>query len=110
MTSRLISKLDEWFAIDLRSLAAFRIALAGVFLFDLAGRARDLRAHYTEAGVLPVAALEQVAGSGTQFSLHYHLSPFEWAIAALLPTRTGCVRFLGRGCFSRSVWCTGSPD
>jgi vitamin K-dependent gamma-carboxylase-like protein len=37
---------------DARSLAAFRIGLALVMLADLAGRATDLRAHYSDAGVL----------------------------------------------------------
>jgi hypothetical protein len=38
--------------IDGRSLAAFRIALALAMLADLAIRAGDLRAHYTDAGLL----------------------------------------------------------
>ena len=38
--------------IDLRALAAFRIGLATCVLYDLALRANDLRAHYTDDGVL----------------------------------------------------------
>ncbi len=45
------------FTADLRSLAAFRIALASVILVDLGGRALNLSAHYTDAGVLPRSAL-----------------------------------------------------
>ena len=37
--------------LDLRSLACFRIGLAAVLLLDLGLRARDLVAHYTQAGV-----------------------------------------------------------
>jgi hypothetical protein len=46
-------KLDEIFGADLRSLAAFRIVLALVVLLDLASRARDLTADYTDVGVMP---------------------------------------------------------
>lgn len=42
-------------ALDVRSLAAFRIGLAGMILLDLVVRARDLRAHYTDGGVFPRA-------------------------------------------------------
>lgn len=50
-------KAREVFTADLRSLAALRIALAVVVLMDLAWRAADLTAHYTDAGVLPRADL-----------------------------------------------------
>lgn len=40
-------------ALDLRSLALFRIGLAVIILVDLLGRFADLEAHYTDAGVLP---------------------------------------------------------
>lgn len=51
--ARVRAKLIELFGADLRSLAIFRIALATIVLLDLAGRLRDLRVHYTDAGVLP---------------------------------------------------------
>ncbi len=41
------------FSIDLRSLAVFRMALGILLLADLALRAQDLSAHYTDWGVLP---------------------------------------------------------
>jgi hypothetical protein len=50
-------RLREVFTADLRSLAAFRIALALVVLFDLADRVRSLNAHYTDVGVMPRADL-----------------------------------------------------
>jgi hypothetical protein len=43
----------EVFGIDLRSLALFRVSLGLVVLADVATRACDLTAHYTDAGVLP---------------------------------------------------------
>lgn len=45
-------------AIDLRSLAALRIGLGALLLVDLGYRSLDLRAHYTDAGVLPRSALQ----------------------------------------------------
>lgn len=44
-------RLGEILGLDLRSLAAFRVALAGVALLDLSTRAADLRAHYSDAGI-----------------------------------------------------------
>jgi hypothetical protein len=50
---RSASRLGELFGIDLRSLAAFRIGLGILLLWDLYGRARTLRMHYTGEGVFP---------------------------------------------------------
>jgi len=56
-------RIDGWpqirrvFALDLRSLAAFRIALALFVLYDLVNRSLDLTAHYTDDGVIPRATL-----------------------------------------------------
>jgi hypothetical protein len=43
-------------ALDVRALAAMRIGMALLLLWDLAVRAGDLTAHYTDAGVLPRSA------------------------------------------------------
>ena len=45
--------VTDIFGADLRSLAALRIVLAVIVLIDLAGRAPNLLAHYTDYGVLP---------------------------------------------------------
>src|SRR5690349_23638509 len=55
--SRVASKITQIFGIDLRTLALFRVCLALIILLDLALRARDLTAHYSDYGVLPRAAL-----------------------------------------------------
>jgi len=47
------SRLRATFGIDLRSLAAFRIGLGFLILFDLYGRALTLRTHYTGSGAFP---------------------------------------------------------
>jgi hypothetical protein len=68
-------RLARIFAVDLRSLALFRVAVGVVFLWDVATRAADLRAHYSEEGILPVEVAAQLY-SGT-----VHASPFGWLSA-----------------------------
>jgi hypothetical protein len=48
-----LTPLREIFGIDLRTLALFRVLLGVYVLIDVFMRARDLGAHYTDAGVLP---------------------------------------------------------
>jgi len=48
-----LTPLREIFGIDLRTLALFRVLLGVYVLIDLTMRARDLGAHYTDAGILP---------------------------------------------------------
>jgi predicted DCC family thiol-disulfide oxidoreductase YuxK len=69
LLSRAVSKFVEIFGIDLRTLALFRVCLALIILIDLALRARDLTAHYSDNGVLPRAALLGDIGQGFN-SLH----------------------------------------
>lgn len=67
----LTRKLRQLAGIDPRSLAAFRIGLATVLLADLGLRARDLAAHYSDAGVLPRQELLAMARERVvPFSLH----------------------------------------
>ena len=47
------SRLGDVFAIDLRSLALFRIFLGLLIIADIAGRVPNFQAHFTEEGVLP---------------------------------------------------------
>ena len=62
------SKLEELFGIDLRSLALFRVCLGLIILVDLLTRLPDLNAFYTDAGLLPRAAL--VSGQPQLISAH----------------------------------------
>ncbi|HET7273488.1 MAG TPA: HTTM domain-containing protein [Rubrobacter sp.] len=64
------AKVVELFGADLRSLALFRIVLGLLVLADLANRATDLFAHYTDAGVLPRTVLVQEVLSPWAFSLN----------------------------------------
>lgn len=60
-----LARLAQGFAIDVRSLAVFRMALALMVLVDLAERLPDLTAHYTDAGVLPRAARVAMESNGS---------------------------------------------
>ena len=64
------AKVVEIFGADLRSLATFRIVLALLVLADLAIRATDLSAHYTDAGIMPRTVLVEQVLSPWAFSLH----------------------------------------
>ncbi len=74
--------LRKVFTIDLRALAVMRIWVAGVVLTDLAIRATDLEAHYSNMGVLPLHVLHQFSFNPFHFSLH-SLSGL-WQMQALL--------------------------
>jgi hypothetical protein len=69
-----VSRLREWLvrrvAVDRRALAAFRIAFGTLFVVDLALRSRYLGAFYTDAGVLPRAALEARHPAFAAISIH----------------------------------------
>ncbi|WP_187264498.1 HTTM domain-containing protein [Pontibacter beigongshangensis] len=62
--------LRKVFTVDLRAIAVMRIWLAGIVLTDLAIRASDLEAHYSNMGVLPLHVLHQHAWNPYYFSLH----------------------------------------
>jgi hypothetical protein len=67
VSTRLLARL---FAIDCRSLAAFRIGLGSLLILDLAKRSLALAAHYSDAGVLPRAAALAHLKDPTIFRLH----------------------------------------
>ena len=73
--------LRKTFALDPRSLAAFRVCTALVVLYDVQTRARDLSFFYTDEGVLPrnyiLAALHQ-------WDISLHLMSGSWQIQAVL--------------------------
>lgn len=54
---RLSAAIARRFEIDLRALAAFRIAIGTLVIADLLRRSRNLTAFYTDSGVLPRRAL-----------------------------------------------------
>ncbi|OLZ41553.1 hypothetical protein A6E15_11415 [Natrinema saccharevitans] len=80
--------LERRVGIDERALAAFRIALGALLLFDLCHRARSLAAFYTDDGVLPRAHLLEQYPLG-RYSVHA-LSGEPWAQIVLF----GCSAIL----------------
>ncbi|HUY87672.1 MAG TPA: HTTM domain-containing protein [Pirellulales bacterium] len=91
---RALRVLLQPLAIDVRSLAAFRIGVATMLLVDLACRAVDLVDHYTDRGVFPRAArlaLEhgEIFEGETRYEWSLHmLSGEPWAQAVLFLTAT----------------------
>lgn len=79
-----LTRTEQVFGADLRSLAAFRIAMATILLLDLGFRAQYLDAFYTDGGWLPriarIALMEDHDPSGLRhiWSLHL-LSGQAWA-------------------------------
>ena len=65
-----VGVLQRLFAIDLRSLALFRICIGLVLLVDLLSRGTDIQQHYSDLGVLPREALWQV----------FLLSKWHWSL------------------------------
>lgn len=59
--SRLENPISLWlrpWALDARSLAVFRIAIAGVLLYDFAHRLTDFSGMYTENSVIPISFVQ----------------------------------------------------
>ena len=61
---------EQLFGLDLRSLAIFRIGLALLIIIDLIRRSEDLKAHYTDFGILPRAALLEHFSNSWRWSIH----------------------------------------
>lgn len=68
--SGLRQKIDELFAIDLRSLALTRIAAALLVLVDLIWRSTSLTAFYSDRGLVPRAAVYERLANSWELSLH----------------------------------------
>lgn len=70
MFSKLWTDVTRPFSLDLRSLALFRVCLAGLITVDLLNRGLWLEAHYTDVGVLPRTALLKTLWEPTWMSVH----------------------------------------
>ena len=79
--SRFKKKFAELFGVDLRSLAALRVAMAMLIIVDLIRRSRDLVAHYTDFGVMPRTALIE---DYSRWRISLHLANGTWEFQALL--------------------------
>ena len=54
-------KIQRLYGIDVRALAAMRIALGLLLLVNLIQRAPYLAAHYSDVGAMPLAALDSLS-------------------------------------------------
>lgn len=66
----ILQKGRQFFTVDLRSLALFRIGLACAILFDLYLRSLDLRLFYTDDGIMPRALLFKEFPDPWRFSVY----------------------------------------
>ncbi len=83
-----VHKVKEWFSLDYRSLALLRIGIGLVLIFDIIQRLADLRAFYSDAGVLPRSELLRLWENKWWISAHLMsgLTAFEallFAVAAV---------------------------
>lgn len=81
--SRLLTKLNAWWALDLRGLAAWRVCAGGLLLVDLVWRAFELTTFYTDQGLVPRAALEALKITQAP-SRSLHALSGGWPLEALL--------------------------
>ena len=86
----------ERYSLDVRSLALLRIGLALTILADLFTRIGDLTAHYTDAGVLPRAVLNDGILKTGYWSIHaLSGQPFAQGILFLLAVLSAIAMLLG---------------
>jgi predicted DCC family thiol-disulfide oxidoreductase YuxK len=74
MSKLQLSKIQQIFGLDLRSLAVFRMGIALIVIEDLISRFRALEGHYSDVGILPRTALQEV------------LKPWYWSLHILSGT------------------------
>jgi hypothetical protein len=96
------SRLLRVFAIDLRSLALFRIALGLLLALDLVSRSSELRTFYTDEGVLPAALLSLTTSAG-DFSIHTHLGAWPTLVALLFAVQLAAALALCAGFRTRAA-------
>ena len=73
--------LEHQFALDFRSLSAFRIGLGLIILLDIIFRLTDFTSHYTEEGVAPMSLLfESSQDRYLKWSLFFLNESTAWAI------------------------------
>ena len=80
---RLNDRLAEVFSVDLRTLALFRVALALTLLVDLCWRLTDVRAFYTDFGIMPRDWLLQGLGDW-RFTPHLLFGDLYFTVALFL--------------------------
>ncbi|MBX7212067.1 MAG: HTTM domain-containing protein [Verrucomicrobiaceae bacterium] len=80
--------------IDPRSLAAFRIGLGVLLLWDIALALGSVRAFYSDQGFLPLASLPQFEESPWLWSIHSWSGSTAWQVTLLLLHMTAALCLL----------------
>jgi len=80
--NRVLAVIKRPFVLDVRALALLRATVALVALVDLAVRATDLEAHYSNMGVLPLHVLYE--HNWNPYELSIHTSSGLWQVQAVL--------------------------
>jgi hypothetical protein len=75
----------SWFSglisIDYRSLAACRIALGALLLFDVIWRLTDLHVMYSDAGLMPADQMRRLYANSWRWSLHWWDGSIQFQLA-----------------------------
>ena len=99
------NRLCQIFAIDLRAMALFRIAMSTVLLYDLLHRWWHVETLYTDNGIMPRAGLLEEFGTMMRWTtLHYYTSSNVWtqSIPLAIAVAAGVCLFVGY----KTFWST----
>ena len=89
-------RLTSCLTLDLRSLAAFRITVGLLLIYDLVDRARDLALYYTDLGFLPRGLLTDSYWNSAWWCIHlYHGLPAGQAFLFLVHGASAVALALG---------------
>lgn len=101
-----MNKLLELFGIDLRALGIFRICFALLLLADLAERAPDVVAFYTDWGVLPrKVVFNLLAPKQMMWTSPYYFSGGAWWVVTLMSINALFIMGLLVGYNTRLMTC-----
>ena len=84
MIKKIVARIFEVCSVDIRSLALMRIATAIALLVDLIVRLVNLKAHYTDEGILPLEALFRYAWQQYHFSFYTMGHVWQWQLFLFL--------------------------
>ncbi len=79
-----MSQIEKLAGIDLRSLAAFRIGLGAILVWDLCDALAGVSLFYTDAGAVPREVLARVRESGWLWSLHTLSGAAWWQVVLIV--------------------------
>ncbi|EAL71619.1 hypothetical protein DDB_G0271510 [Dictyostelium discoideum AX4] len=72
-----VSKFQTMFGVDKRALAAFRVCIGLIGMYDIIERWPDIKAHYSDEGILPRSTVSEVFWNKSWFSFHMMIGSIE---------------------------------